>query len=335
MTQARDTSQSVPQVSSAYVSGMVSVITPSYGRFSDLVACVDSVHASAQATTGGLEMIVVTSGYAEGELASLRSRGCQVVELSSPVSASESRNTGVRSSTGEYLLFLDDDNVVAPEAAGLLQRSLAAWSDAVVVGPTMYYLGAPDRLWCAGVRRSRVLMKTTFRQDLPDVLPERMPSEDFPNCFMVRRSDFDAVDGFDATRFPQQWEEADLARRLVRSTRGRAYAVPKARLWHHIETQLAQRLHLRNAKRAFLCARGRAMFSAVHGDRLQWVAYVIAAQWMFAAFYIGAALSLPSGNRLGVVSGYMRGLWAGLFDGWRARNQDRAAAPSVQMRSGT
>jgi GT2 family glycosyltransferase len=177
-------------------------------------------------------------------------------------------------------------------------------------------------------------MKTTFRQDLPDVLPERMPSEDFPNCFMVRRSDFDAVGGFDAIRFPQHMEEADLARRLFRSTGSRAYVVPQARVWHHIETQLAQRLHLRNAKRAWLCAHGRAMFTAIHGDRLQWIAYLVAAQWLFAAFYIGAALSVPSGNRRGVVSGYIRGLRAGLIDGWRARNQDRRAAPSVQMRSG-
>lgn len=280
-------------------------------------------------------MIVITSGYSDEELASLRRRGCKVVALSSPVSVSESRNTGVQSSAGEYLLFLDDDNVVAPSSTGLLQQSLAAWPDAVVVGPAMYYGGAPDRLWCAGVRRSRVLMKTAFRHDLPVALPDRMPSEDFPNCFMVRRSDFDSVNGFDAIRFPQQWEEADLARRLVRSTGGGVYVVPRARIWHHIETQMAQRLHLRNARRAFLCARGRGMFTAIHGNTLQWIAYLIAAQWMFGAFYIAAALSLPSSNRLGVVSGYMRGLWAGLIDGWQARRQGRPAAPSVQIRTGT
>ena|SRR2546425_3066073 len=307
---------------------MVSVITPSYERFGALLACVESVQGSARIPDGGIEIIVVTSGYSKPELETLRKVGCQVVALDKPVCTSESRNIGVSTSSGEYLLFLDDDNVVNSNSIWLLWQSMVAWPEAAVVGPAMYYGADPNRLWCAGVRRSRLLMKTTLRQHLPEVLPERMSSEDLPNCFMVRRSDFYLVNGFDAVRFPQQWEEADLARRLAWSTGGQVYVIPSARIWHHIETQLARRLHLRNAPRAYLCARGRAMFTATHGDGLQWVVYLVAAQWMFAALYLGAALWLPSHQRKGVVDGYLRGLWAGLIDGWRARAKGRAPAPA-------
>lgn len=307
---------------------MVSVITPSYQRFSALIACVESVRASVPTPDGGVEIIVVTSGYSAAELEALRRRECQIVALDGPASTSDSRNMGARSSSGEYLLFLDDDNVVAPNSIWLLWQSLVSWPEAALVGPAMYYGADPNRLWCAGVRRSRVLMKTTFRRELPDVLPERMFSEDLPNCFMVRRADFYAVNEFDAVRFPQQWEEADLAHRLARSTGGYVYVIPSARIWHHIETQLAQRLHLRNGGRAYLCARGRAMFTATHGDWLQWFAYLLAAQWMFAALYLGAAMWLPSHQRYGVVRGYLRGLWAGLIDGWRARVERRTAIPA-------
>lgn len=178
-------------------------------------------------------------------------------------------------------------------------------------------------------------MKTTFRQQLPQPLPDRLPSEDFPNCFMVRRTDFEAIGGFDESRFPQQWEEGDLARRLMISTERRIYLVPSARVWHYIEPDLAQRLHLRNPKRAFLVAKGRAMFTAVHGDRLQWTVYIVAAQWMFGAFYLAAALGIPGGQRMGVWRAYLRGLWAGLFEGWRARALDRQIARTSDVRTNT
>lgn len=268
----------------------------------------------------------MTSGYTETELEVLRKRGCNVAALSQPQSTSSSRNIGARASSGDHLLFLDDDNTVAPHTVLKLSESLEAWPDAVMVGPLMYFGGEPDRLWCGGVSRSRLLMKTTFRQALPEPTPKRLTSEDFPNCFMVRRTDFESVGGFDASRFPQQWEEGDLARRLVKATGGRAYVVTAALVWHHINSDLVIRLHLRNRERAFLVARGRAMFTAVHGDRLQWLTYLAIAQWMFGAFYLGAALWLPRKQRRGVFSGYVGGMLAGLSEGWIARGEKQLDA---------
>lgn len=297
------------------------VVVPSYGNFASLVRCVSSVTQGSTKTAGPVQTVVVTSGYEPEQVAALRSLSCQVLELERPVPTSQSRNLGAAAAAGQFLLFVDDDNVLDIEAIAALANSMRSWADACVVGPAMYYGGFPERLWCAGVRRSRVLMRTTFRQSLPTPLPARMPSEDFPNCFMVRRSEFEAIRGFDASRFPQQWEEGDLARRLSRATGGKAYLVPQARVWHFIEAPLVRRLHLRNSDRAFLVARGRGVFTAVHGDRLQWAAYVIAAQWMFGVFYLGATLRMPRSIRIQLMIGYIRGMRAGLLEGWRIRSR--------------
>lgn len=318
--------QSNVQELCAYIrtgSQLVSVITPSYQRFADLLACVQSVRASVQVDEG-IEVVVVTSGYSQAELAALQRLGCRIVGLSEPACTSDSRNLGVAASSGDYLLFLDDDNVVAPDAISLMLDALGTWSDAALVGPSMYYLSDPGRLWCAGVHRSRILMRTTFRQQLPGVIPQRMPSDDLPNCFMVRRDEFCAVNGFDSVRFPQHYEEADFAHRLVRHTGRHVYVVPTARIWHDIDSQLVHRLHLHNGGRAYLCARGRAMFTAVHGDNIQWAAFLMASQWLFAALYVGAAIRLPSDDRGAVIRSYLRGFWAGLVDGRRARAERRA-----------
>lgn len=316
-------------MANARKNNLVSVITPSYGRFESLVRCIESVRKSRPLPEDGIELIVVTSGYSDSQLADLRDRDCRIVSLAGAVPTSESRNRGAAVAAGTYLLFLDDDNIVASDALWLLWRSLSSWSDAAIVGPAMYYGSEPARLWCAGVTRSRFIMRTSFRQELPPTLPERLRSEDFPNCFMVRHNEFDQVSGFDAQRFPQQWEEGDIARRIARGTRHGVYLVPSARIWHYIDVPLTRRLHLRNAERAFLVARGRGMFTAVHGSRLQWAIYVLGAQWIFAAFYLAAAFSVPPTHRKGIPGSYLRGLWSGLIDGWRARAHDRSVSAGV------
>jgi GT2 family glycosyltransferase len=313
---------------------VISVITPSYKRLDSLLACVASVRLSDPVPDGGIEIVVVTSGYDASGLDLMRGYKCKLVVLDEPASVSASRNIGSSSSTGEYLLFLDDDNVVARDAIWLLWNSLHSHPASAVVGPIMYFGADPDRIWCAGVRRSRVLMRTAFRQHLPEDLTAMLASEDFPNCFMVRRRDFEVVNGFDAARFPQQWEEGDLARRIANSTEGGIYAIPKARIWHFIQPALAERLHLRSENRAYLCARGRGVFTGVYGDTVQWIAYLLIAQWAFAAFYLGAALSLPGSARKSVFRGYLRGLRAGLVEGWRARSEERSAQGHLRERPG-
>jgi len=264
-------------------------------------------------------MVVVTSGYNKAELEELDGLGCRVIDVGLPVSTSMSRNLGAESSIGDYLLFLDDDNTVAQDAIWRLWHSLSSWPDAAEVGPAMYYGSDRERIWCAGVSRTRLLMKTTFRQQLPPVLPDRLPSDDFPNCFMVRRTDFNAIGGFDAEHFPQHMEEADLARRLMGAAGGRVYTVASARVWHYIDKQLASRLHMRDPERAYFCARGRAVFTAIYGDRLQWATYVVVGQWLFTLLYLGATLSMSSDMRIGIFRGYIRGLFSGLADGWHIR----------------
>jgi GT2 family glycosyltransferase len=291
-----------------------------------LSRCIDSIRASDTPPGGGIEILVVTSGCTHAERESLESRSCIVIELPQPVPTSQSRNIGAEQATGKVILFLDDDNVVAKDAISILANRLQSWRDSVLLGPAMFYGAAPNRLWCAGVRRSRILMKTSFRRAFPEPLPDRMPSDDFPNCFMVQRDDFAAVRGFDSERFPQQWEEGDLARRLVGATGRSVFVVPEARVWHFIDLPLVRRLHLRDERRAFLVARGRAMFTAVHGDRVQWVAYLLAAQWMFGAFYLAAAFTLPRRQWANVFAGYIRGMIDGLREGRRARLEDRTKA---------
>jgi GT2 family glycosyltransferase len=302
---------------------MVSVIIASFDRVQRLIECMGSVTRSEPLPAGGIQVIVVTSTYSTSELAEIEMAGATVVHLESRTFASAAHNAGVRVATGEYLLFLDDDNVVATDTVWRLSESLREWPDAVLVGPVMYYGAAPDRIWCAGVIRSRVLMRTRFVTKLPDPLPNRLNSEDFPNCFMVRRDAFNLVGGFDDARFPHHMAESDLARRLILATGNRVYCVPRARVWHFIGLSFARRLHATDLERAYMVGRDRAVFTALYANHIQWLGYVAIAQWVLAAVQLYALLFQSSGGRINLARAILRGQLRGLQLGLSARRKAR------------
>ena len=301
---------------------MVSVVIASFGRFQRLMACVESVQRSEPQPEGGLEVIVVTSTYAPAELATTETAGATVLRLTHRTFVSEAHNLGAVQASGEYLLFLDDDNVVAPDAIWRLALALQS-ADAVLIGPVMYYGHAPNRIWCAGVERSRLLMKTTLRSRLPVPIPDRIESEDFPNCFIVRRADFDRVGGFDALRFPQHMAEGDFARRLVQATGKQVYCVPTAKVWHFIGSSFLRRLHVQDKERSYWVSRSRTVYTAMYGTRIQWFVYVTLGQWVLAGVYVWAMLVQSSGDRIGLIGAYMRGLASGLWLGFKFRRESR------------
>ncbi len=304
---------------------MVSVVIASFDRFERLMACIRSVVSSGPQPEGGLQLIVVTSTYSVSEVAAIELAGAKVLRLPARTLASAAHNTGAAAAVGKHLLFLDDDNVVAADAIWRLSRALAAWSDAVLLGPVMYYGSAPDQIWCAGVARSSVLMRTTLKTWLPNPIPDRIPSEDFPNCFIVRREDFDLVGGFDDVRFPHHMAESDFARRLARKTGRNVYCVPRAKVWHFIGHSLLRRLHMQDSQRAYLVSRDRTVYAALYGNRVQWFVFLSIGQWALATGYLGAILLQRANNWTAIMTAYLKGMYSGLRLGIGARRSERHA----------
>jgi GT2 family glycosyltransferase len=316
---------------------MVSVIIASFNRFNRLVDCVKYVSASDPLPDGGIEMIVVTSTYSLQERESLAGLGCSLVALPRQVLVSAAHNAGAARARGDLLLFLDDDNTVAIEAIYLMATALNTWDEAVLVGPVMYYGDAPDKIWCAGVSRTPILMRTTLRTELPSPTPDRIQSEDFPNCFMCRRSDFDRVNGFDENSYPMHMAESDFARRLVASSGRRVYCVARARVWHHIAPSFGRRVHLMyrselasadNAKRAYWIGRSRALFAAEYGSTIQFLLFTLLGQWLIAFIYVSALLLGPRRGRLGQIRAYVAGVFSGIGAGIGLRLKDAHAGAS-------
>jgi glycosyltransferase involved in cell wall biosynthesis len=101
-------------------SPLVSVVIPTYNRTRQTIAAIESVLAQ---THPRVEVIVVDDGSSDGsatvieQFVAEKSNGPRrVLFLSQPnQGASVARNTGIAAAQGEYIAFLDSDDVWAPD----------------------------------------------------------------------------------------------------------------------------------------------------------------------------------------------------------------------------
>src|SRR5215469_6419121 len=89
----------------------VVIVNHNYGRY--LGECIDSVLAQ---TYRRIETIVVDDGSADNSLEVLRSYSNRITVVSqSNQGPSAARNAGIARSTGEWIAFLDSDDLWLPE----------------------------------------------------------------------------------------------------------------------------------------------------------------------------------------------------------------------------
>ena len=112
------------------VPGLVSVIVPIYNVEPFLRDCLDSLRAQ---TYTDLQVLMVDDGSTDGcaaiaeEFAAADSRFALIRQANAGLSAA--RNVAVPQAKGEYLAFVDSDDVLAAHAYELLVQALAGGAD--------------------------------------------------------------------------------------------------------------------------------------------------------------------------------------------------------------
>jgi glycosyltransferase involved in cell wall biosynthesis len=181
----------------------VAVIIPVFNGEATIAAAIDS--ALAQEFAGRIELVVVNDGSTDGTAGVLQAYRDRVTVLDrvngGPAAA---RNAGVKASHGEYVAFLDADDIWMP---GKLAKTLAALesdSSAAMVYTNASLIGAGGES-----------LGTTYTP----VSEKHAPAIDdmlwglwniLPSTAMMKRATFDAIGGFReefATGHPQ-WEDS-------------------------------------------------------------------------------------------------------------------------------
>lgn len=115
-----------------------SIVMPVFNRKQYLREAIDSVLSQ---TFTDYEVVAVDDGSTDGSLEILNSYGSRIKVVQQPNQGPEvARNTGVAHAQGEYIAFLDSDDIFFPFTLEIYDRVIRAYdSPPIVVSTELYY----------------------------------------------------------------------------------------------------------------------------------------------------------------------------------------------------
>jgi len=116
------------------VSDKVSIVVPTRNRRNFLRQAMRSAHTQ---TFRDIELLVVDEASSDGtaEMMAAEFPAVRLIRNGQPRGPGGARNTGVAAADGDWILFLDDDDLLHPEhVAALVKASHATPADTVVSG---------------------------------------------------------------------------------------------------------------------------------------------------------------------------------------------------------
>jgi glycosyltransferase involved in cell wall biosynthesis len=127
---------------------MISVIIPCHNASSTLRMAVDSALAQSYPET---EIIIIDDGSTDGSAQIIRSYGAAVIAKSqSNQGASAARNHGIQFARGDYIQYLDADDVLAPDTLAKRVAALEASGADVAYTDWQQFTISADGAVCKG-----------------------------------------------------------------------------------------------------------------------------------------------------------------------------------------
>ncbi len=187
----------------------VSVIIPTFNRRDLVCETIDSVLGQS---FSDVEIMVVDDGSTDGTEEHLANHyGNRIRYVYQPNSGrSAARNRGVQMSKGEYLLFLDSDDLLLPHALEQMAGFLDAHPDADAVYTDGYYIDADGRKLQTISRERPPITADTFLEMM--VLTNVIVA---PHSLMLRRQVLEKVESPYFNETLHGPEDHDLWLRLV------------------------------------------------------------------------------------------------------------------------
>lgn len=275
----------------------------------DTLACIDSL---LQAGATASQVIVVDNGSQDGSIAAFKERfgpDLTLIANSENLGFAPASNQGARCALerdAEWVLFLNNDTLVARDFLAELTTALHQSPSYALLGPLILYHAAPERIWYLGDRLIPGTLITTnpyHRKSLDPALPAVMPVDFLNGCaLLVKRAVFETVGFFDPD-LVMYGEEVDLCWR-ARLAGFRLGSATRARVWHKVSLS-ADRVKPRTR---YLRIRNQIRFYRRYARGLQ--------RPLMFAFSLLRGLRLALGDLLRRQAGLIPPLLRGWQDGW-------------------
>jgi GT2 family glycosyltransferase len=136
----------------------------------------------------------------------------------------------------DFILTLNNDALVDPNCLNVLVTFAQNEPSAAIIGPKIYYLDRPDRIWFAGANRNLpTLTLLDFgrgKKDRPELNFLREVTYLCAGAMLVRREVFEQLGGFDPGYF-MYYEDCEFCMRAI-SVGHTLFFVPDAKVWHAV-----------------------------------------------------------------------------------------------------
>jgi len=214
---------------------LVSVIIPIYNRLDYISEAIESVLSQ---TYNNLEIIVIDDGSTldvKGVLESYMNKIKYIYQSNKGLSAA--RNTGIKNSQGEYLAFLDDDDLFEP-------RKLEIQVPIVENNPNIGFVYSDGYVFDTG-NATELRLKRAVASDKScgDFAKEFfMNTNVFISAVLIRRACFDDVGLFDENL--TQNEDSDMLLRIALNWKVKFSGYPSTKIRHHPDRMSLNRVGL-------------------------------------------------------------------------------------------
>jgi glycosyltransferase involved in cell wall biosynthesis len=188
----------------------ISVIITYHNEGELLQQAIDSINS--QTYKGEIEIVVVDDASENLPILPSNSRlPIRLIRSNRNIYLPAARNLGIRNSSGEFVAFLDADDVYLPEKIEQETKALLGWDDAVMVGGQGYV----ERYGITSIHQPPLAYTWfgEFSTKVPCLIPERVRTDIcvaylFHSCgFIVRRSALDTIGGFvESYRWGEEWD---------------------------------------------------------------------------------------------------------------------------------
>jgi GT2 family glycosyltransferase len=223
----------------------VAAVVVNWNNAALTTACVESLLASRYAN---LRVIVVDNGSTDGSADEIAWRlpSAELLRSERNRGFAGGCNLGIRAALAggaEHVLLVNNDAFVAPAMLGELVATLIAEPQRGIAGPLICYASEPELVWYLADDERRWLpvpRRLGSGERASAIAPEPRRVGYVCGCGMlVRRAVFERAGLLDE-RFFMYFEDADFCRR-ARAAGFVIWAVPRARMWHHV-SRSAQRV---------------------------------------------------------------------------------------------
>ncbi len=237
----------------------VSVAIPTYNRKDKLRRLLISLNES---TFKDFEVIVVDDASTDGTEGMIKSEFPYVkyIRHEKPTLVAKSRNDAIEASEGEYIFFVDDDNVVEKDTIEKLVKFMDSRSDVGTAAPVTCYYSEPDKVMYAGAILSKYMRRTISLysgykcKDLEDKIIE---VDIFANSYMFRKEAIRKAGLIPWKRIPWNGEDGYLQYK-IKKLGYKNIVLGSARVYHDVNLKEGVRRY--NEMRLYYAIKSKIIF---------------------------------------------------------------------------